>query len=100
MADIAAVVDKSDACNVSQLVYNKDAEVVAARDWATGFPTLEDHQQSTVVSSSPPHSQEKFVGHHAYTPETPLSLLRDDRHPVPDHLPPQIEPKDLSDEKQ
>lgn len=61
MADIAAVVDKSDACNVSQLVYNKDAEVVPARDWATCFPTLEDRQQSTTTSSSPPHSQGKCL---------------------------------------
>ena len=37
MADIAAVVDSSAVCNVSQLVHTEDTEVVPTYDWAS-FP--------------------------------------------------------------
>ena len=35
MADIAAVVDSSAVCNVSQLVHTEDIKIVPTRDWAT-----------------------------------------------------------------
>ena len=35
MADVAAVVDKSAVCNISQLVHTEGTEVVPTRDWGT-----------------------------------------------------------------
>lgn len=104
MADIAAVVDKSAVCNVSQLVHTENADIVPTRDWATfllphfrRITNIKQYHHFRLSSSFP---GKVFVRRHADTPETPLSLLRDDRHPVPDHLPPHIEPKGLSDERQ
>ena len=104
MADIAAVVDNSAVCNVPQLVHTEDCAVVPPRDWATflvshfrKITNIKQYHHFRFSSSCP---GKFFVRLHADTTEVELSLLRDDWHPVPDHLPPQIQPKGLSDERQ
>ena len=104
MADIADVVDKSAVCNVPQLVHTEDTEIVPTRDWRTfllphfrKIPGIKQYHHFRFSSSFP---GTMFVRHHADTTETSLPILRDDWHPIPDHLPLHVEPKGLSDERQ
>ena len=104
MADIAAVVDNSALCNVSQFVHTEDSEIVPTRDWPSfllphfkKIPNTKKYYQFHFASSTP---GTVFVREHADTPEVPLPILRDSWQPSPAELPPRMPPKGLSDERQ
>ena len=101
MAEIADVVEKSAVCNWAQFVHT---EVVPTYDWAsfllphcTKVPNIKRYHHFRFSSSSPGIV---FAKEHTDTPEVELPLLRNNWGPCRNELPPQIQPKGLSDERQ
>ena len=94
---MAAVIDSSVVCNVSQLVHTEDTEVVPTYDWPSFlFPHFRKLQNIKMYhhfrfSYSSPGNV--FTQKHTDTTETKLSLLRDDWHLAPDDVAPLITPK-------
>ena len=76
MAEIAAVVNSSAQCNVTQLVHTEDHEIVPTRDWPTfllpHFANIKKYHHFRFSSSTP---RTVFVREHANTTEVPLPIL-------------------------
>ena len=104
MADIAAVVDTSAVCNVPQIVHSEDTQIVPTHDWSSfllphfkKISNIKKYHHFHFSSSTP---GTVFVKEHADTPEVPLPILRHSWQPTQGELPPRVEPKGLSDERQ
>ena len=104
MQDIAAVVEQSAVCNIPQFVHTEDTEIVQTRDWPSfllphfkKIPNIKKYHYFHFSSSTPGIM---LVREHADTPDVPLPILRDSWQPPQDELPPRVQPKGLSDERQ
>ena len=104
MADIAEVVERSAVCNTAQLVWDEDTEYVPTHDWAAFLAPhirkiagIKQYHHFRFTSASP---GTVYVRMYADSEERSLSLLKEDWQPNPSSLPPYIQPKGLSDERQ
>ena len=106
IAEIASVVDNSAHCNTSQIVCDEKGSVfVGSFDWSTylaphdfkRITNLKKYHHFRFSSESPGIAYLKL---NADSNEDEVELLKNSWEPVPHELPPILQPKGLSDERQ
>ena len=105
IAEIASVVDNSAHCNTSQIVCDqKDSVFVRSFNWTTylaphfkRITNLKKYHHFRFSSESPGIA---YLQLNADLKEEEVELLKNSWEPVPRELPPILQPKGLSDERQ